>query len=60
MTDYSPSEIVDMIGFFYAINNNAREVARQNRDRYPDRRCLDHKAILHLTTRARIDETQTF
>ncbi|KYM79382.1 hypothetical protein ALC53_10177, partial [Atta colombica] len=40
--------------FFYVANNNAREAAHQYRDRYPDRRHPDHKAILHLTTRARM------
>lgn len=53
MADYPPSEIVDIIGIFYAANNNAREAARQYQDRYPDRRHPDHKAILRLTTRAR-------
>jgi len=42
-----------MIDIFYAANNNAREAARQYRDRYPDRRHLDHKTILSLTARAR-------
>jgi len=53
MADYPPSEIIDMIGIFYAANNNAREAARQYRDRYPDRRHPDHKTILSLTARAR-------
>lgn len=49
MANYPPSEsIVDMIGIFYAANNNTRKAAHQYRDRYPD-----HKAILRLTTRAR-------
>lgn len=53
MADYPPAEIIDMIGIFYAANNNAREAARQYRDRYPNRRHPDHKAILRLTARAR-------
>jgi len=53
MTDYSPSEIVDMISIYGVAGNNAREAARQYRDRYPDRRHSDHKTSLQLLRRAR-------
>ncbi|EZA56776.1 hypothetical protein X777_03214 [Ooceraea biroi] len=53
MADYPPSEIVDIIMIYDVAGNNAREAARQYRDKYPDRRHSDHKTILSLLRRAR-------
>lgn len=53
MTDYSPSEIVDMIIEYGRSNENSRECTRQYALRYPDRRCPSHVTIISLITRAR-------
>jgi len=56
MANYSPSEIVDMVGIYYTADNNAREAARRYRGKYLGRRHSDHKAILRLIARARTEQ----
>lgn len=55
MTDYSPSEIVDIIIEYGRSNENSRECACQYALRYSDRRCPSHVTIISIINRPRED-----
>jgi len=52
MTDYSSSEIVDMIIEYGRANKNYRQCAHQYALQYPDRQYPNHTSIVRLINRA--------
>jgi len=53
IANYLSSEIVDIVGIYYAVDNNAREATRQYELNDSDRRHTNHKVILRLIVRTR-------